>query len=828
MIRWQLAMRLLLRDWRSGELGILVTALLIAVAASTAIGFFTDRLGRGMANQSADFLGADLILASPRPVPADWVNEARNMGLQATESIGFASVVVGGDDLLLSSVKAVEQGFPLRGRLRTAAEPFAVDEATPGLPEPGEAWVAPRLLTALGLQIGDHIEVGAHRLTITRVLTFEPGQVGNPFGIAPRVLMRIADIAATRVVQPGSRIRYQYLFAGDEIDIATFRTWLTTQLDASHELIGIKEGRRTVGSALDRAERYLGLAVLVAIVLAGVAVAMAARRYSERHYDMSAMLRCLGTSQRQLLGLYLPQLLVLGLVSSALGCVLGWVAQFGLLYLLADMLPASPAAPTLWPLLAGFSTGMITLAGFALPPVLRLRNAPPLRVLRRDLLPLPGQSWLVYGAAVAAIIAVMWRYTDSWKLTLAVLFGGIALVSLLGLLALLLLWLGRRVNRRAGIAWRFGLNNLWRRAGASISQVLAFGLTLMAMAVIALVRTDLMSTWQQQLPEDVPNHFAINILPHQVDGIRSFMGSADVATTEIFPMVRGRLVTINHKTVGEAVTKEARNHNALNRELNLTWTMELQEDNRVLEGRWWKPDDEGKSLVSVESQLAGRLGIRPGDTLGFSIGGQSLHATVTSIRSVQWDSFRPNFYMIFPPEVIDQYPSTYMTSFYLPDNRKSLLRDLVGQYPAVTVLELDRLIAQVERIFRQVTLAVEYVLVFTLLAGFAVLFAALQSSQDERLYEGALLRALGASRRQLRAGHLAEFLALGGLAGILAAVGAEGLTWVLYREILNLEPAFQWPVWIIAPLAGALLIGLAGFLGTRAVVDRSPMSLLRS
>ena len=828
MIRWRLAMRLLVRNWRSGEQRILVAALVIAVAASTAIGFFTDRLGRGMANQSADFLGADLVLESPRPVEADWLSEARTRGLQTIETLEFASVVVSGDELLLSSVKAVEDGFPLRGEMRTAPTPFATDTATDALPRSGETWVAPRLLTNLGLQVGDTVEVGAHTLNITRVIAFEPGQARNPFGISPRLLMRMADVPATGVVQPGSRLTWQYLFAGREVDVAGFREWLEPRLGPSHELVGVKEGRRAVGSALERAERFLGLAVLAAIVLAGVAVAMAARRYSERHFDMSAMLRCMGATQRELLGLYLPQLLVIGLLASAIGCFLGWVAQYGLLYLLADLLPATPSAPHAWPVLAGFATGLVTLAGFALPPVMRLKDVPPLRVLRRDLLPLPSRAWLVYGAALCAIIAVMWRYTDSWPLTLSVLAGGIALTALLGLLALLLLLLSRRFNTRVGVAWRFGLNNLWRRRRSSVSQILAFSLALMAMAVVALVRTDLLTTWQRQLPADVPNHFAINILPDQVEDFEQFMKEAGVVTAQLYPMVRGRLVKINSTAVQKVVTKEERSDNALNRELNLTWTTRLQEDNSILSGRWWRPRDTGKPRVSVESQLAERLEIELGDELGFSIGGQTISAAVTSIRNVKWDSFRPNFYMVFPPEVINRFPATYMTSFKLSKEEKSLLREMVARYPAVTVLEMDRVIEQVGRIFRQVTLAVEYVLMFTLLAGFAVLFAALQASQDDRLYEGALLRALGGSRRQLRAGHLAEFAALGGLAGLLAAMGTECLAWVLYSKVLHLEHSVHWPVWFIVPVAGALLIGVAGYWGTRAVVERSPMLLLHN
>jgi len=823
----RLALRLLARDWRAGELNILAAAIVIAVAASTAIGFFTERLGRGMVSQSADFLGADLALASPRPVATAWLEHARALGVRVSETLEFASVVVHGEALQLASVRSVDAAFPLRGSLRTAPRPFATDAATTGIPAPGEAWAAPRLLTQLALAPGDRVEVGATSLVISRVLTFEPGQVGDVFGVAPRLLVNAVDVPAMEVVQPGSRLSYQYLFAGPPGELQRLRAWLQPRLEPSHQLVGVHEGRRAVGTALERAERFLGLAVMAAIALAGVAIAMAARRYSERHFDMSAMLRCLGATQRDLLRFYLVQLAVLGLLASLLGCLFGWLAQQGLLLLLAGLLPIAPSGGGIWPLLAGLATGLAVLAGFALPPVLRLRGVPPLRVLRRDLAPLPSNAWLVYGAAVATVIALMWRYTDSPVLTLAALAGAAAAAAVLALLGYALLVLGQRLQARVGVAWRFGLNNLWRRRASSLSQILAFSLALLAMAAIGLVRSDLLATWESQLPADVPNHFAINILPEQVDAVHDFLAGHGVQTSQIYPMVRGRLTRINGEAVRQAVTKEARDDNALNRELNLTWTSGLQADNAIVAGRWFREEDAGRPLVSVEEKLAARLGIGLGDELDFSVGAERFTARVSSIRSVQWDSFRPNFYMVFPPGVLEDFAATWMTSFHLPPGDKPLLVELVRDYPALTILEMDQVIAQVERIFHQVTLAVEYVLLFVLLAGFAVLFASLHASLDERLYEGALLRALGASRRQLRAGHLAEFLALGLLAGLVAAIATECLAWVLYTRVLHFDYSFKWPVWVATPLLGAVLIGAAGYHGTRAVVRRSPVLLLR-
>jgi putative ABC transport system permease protein len=826
--RWRLALRLLIRDWRAGEQRVLAAALVIAIAATTAISYFTDRLANGMLNSSAEFLGADLALISSRRLDADWLDPAREHELRIAETLEFTSVVLHGELLQLASIKAVDASFPLRGSMRTSEVVYAGDSVTEGVPQPGEAWVAPRLMQALDLAAGDFVEVGETRLRISRVLTFEPGQMRDVFGVAPRLLMNMADVPATRVVQPGSRLSWQYLFAGPPMAVSKYRKRVEGRLQAGQELLGVREGRRALGTALERAERFLGLAVLAAIVLAGVAVAMAVRRYSERHFDMSAMLRCLGATQGDILAIFLLQLLLIGLLAGVTGCLLGWLAQWGLVILLADLIPAVSAGSNLWPMLPGLATGLIILAGFALPPLMRLREVPPLRVLRRDLVPLPARSWLVYGMALLAVLALMWRYTQNWPLTLAVLAGSVAAVLVLALIGLGLLALGRYLNGHVGAAWRFGLNNLWRNRQSSISQVLAFGLTLMAMAMIALVRSDLLTAWQNQLPDNAPNHFAVNILPHEVDAMRDFLDGRGVPATKIYPMVRGRLVSINSVEVREAVTKEENNHNALNRELNLTWADRLQADNAIVDGLWWLSGDAGQPLVSVESRLAARLGIRVGDELGFTIGSERITAGVASLRAVQWDSFRPNFYMVFPPGgVLETLPATYITSFYLPSGDKQLLVDMVRQFPAVTVLELDLIMAEVGRIFRQVTLAVEYVLLFVLLAGFAVLFAALQNSLDERLYEGALLRALGASRRQLRAGHLAEYTALGVVAGLVAAMGTECLAWLLYSEVMHLDYSFKWPVWIAAPLIGAVLVGSAGYWGTRPVLQQTPLTLLR-
>lgn len=825
--RLKLAWRLLLRDWRAGELRILFAALVIAVGATSAIGFFTDRLQRAMGSQSAELLGADLILRAPRPISEAWLKQAEQLGLRHGETLEFPSMVLHGAEMRLAGIKAVADGYPLRGSLRISDAPYGAERDSRRIPPPGEAWAEARLLPLLGMEVGETLALGDIELKMTQIVAFEPGAGGNFAALAPRLLVNHSDVERAGILGVGSRVSRNYLFAGELTALARYKQWLTPQLEPSHRLVDVREDRPTVGAALERAERYLGLASLTAVLLAGVAIAMGARRYSERHFDVSAMLRCLGASQRDILALYLPQLLLLGLLGSGLGVAIGAAVQAGLFALLHELLPVRLPPPGLLPALLGLLTGLVVLAGFALPPILRLRQVPALRVLRRDLTPMPLRAWLVYGAAIGAMTLLMGRYTGSTTLTLSVLGGTLAALLLLGVLAWLLLRASRALRHGAGVAWRYGLNNLWRRPWTASGQILAFGLTLMAMALIALLRNDLLATWQAQLPERAPNHFVVNVLPAEVERFAGFLREHRIDSAQLYPLVRGRLTAVNGTPV-EQVLAPGDDGGAVNRELNLTWSATLQADNAIVAGRWWDAQDAGQALVSLEVKLAQRLGAQVGDTLLFNFGGSELAARVASLRTVKWDSFKPNFFVIFPPGVLDAQPATWMTSLYAAPGQRAAMAQMARDFPAVTVIDLERLMEQVRRIMEQVTLAVEYVLIFVLLAGFAVLYAALQASLDERLYEGALLRTLGASRYQLRAGHLAEYALLGLLAGLFAAAGSELIAWQLYSRVFQLDYAFKWPLWLLLPPLGALLIGAAGYWGTRHVVRRSPLAVLRA
>jgi putative ABC transport system permease protein len=823
---FSLAARQLLRDARAGELRVLFFALLVAVAASSAIGYFSARLNDAMLLRASEFLAADLRLSGSSQASQEQIDAGLKLGLDHAQAVEFSSVVAAADGIQLASVKAANSLYPLRGELRSAAEPYAAEEVGSG-PRPGEVWAEARLMVALNLKIGDELEIGAKTLRLSRVLTYDPDTAGDFYSLTPRVLMHLDDLAATEVVQPGSRVRFRELWRGDTETLAAYRQAVEADLEPNQRLEDARDGNRQVGGALGRAERYLNLASLAAVLLAGVAVALSAARFAARRFDASALLRCLGLSRHEALALFGLQLALLGLIASMLGALLGWAGQHVLFYLLRGLIPDDLPPADLWPALAGMATGLVALAGFALPPLAALGRVPPLRVLRRDMLPVPASSWLVYGAALVALGLIMWRLSLDLQLTLALLGGGLLAALLLGGLLLLGLQSLRRLLQRAVLPWRLGLGQLLRHPLAAAGQSLAFGLILLAMALIALLRGELLDTWQDQLPEDAPNHFALNVLPAERDAFAARLAELSPHPAPLYPVVPGRLIMINDEPVRQLVTKESRGERAIQRDLSLTWAERLPSDNLITAGRWWGAEHASDlPSVSVEAELAESLQLKLGDRLRFNVGGIEREAQVTSLRQVDWDSFQPNFYMIFEPQTLQDLPATYLTSFYLPPGQDAELIKLSRAFPSVTLLQVDALLAQLRSILAQVTLAIEYVLLFVLAAGITVLLAGLQATLDERIRQGALLRALGAERKLLISARRAEFGLLGAAAGLLAALGCELVSFLLYRYAFDMS--WQPHPWLLLlPVIGALLIGLAGVLGTRRALNASPLSVLR-
>ncbi len=823
-----LALRMLRRDWRAGEVRILALAIVVAVASISAVGFFTDRIGQILALQANELLGGDLVIASSQPLPETVLQNNRAAGLKQTNTVEFPSMVLAGERHELAAIKAVGEGYPLRGSVRIASQLFAPDEVTQGIPERGTVWLESRLLSALAVNVGDTITLGELSFTVSALITTEPARAaGNLFSIAPRLLLNIADLAETKLITPASRVRYNTLFAGDAERISAFRGAIDKVLEPGQRLQGIEDARPEVRAALDRASRFLGLSALVSVMLASVAVAMATRRFVSRHLDNCAIMRCLGAHQKTVLRIYGWQMLWLGLVASIGGVCVGYVAQFALVEILGSLAKVSLPPPSWLPVAIGVLTGMVTLLGFAVPPLLHLKDVPTLRVLRRELGTMPPRSVGTYGLGLAVLAAlIIWQAQDL-KLGAWVLFGTLATVAVLGGLAAILVVVVKRSVRRVGVAWQFGINNLTRRAQGSVVQIVGFGLGLMALLLLSIVRADLLAEWMDRLPDDTPNRFLINIQPDQVATVNRFLTNDLAEPPALFPMVRGRLVAINGQAVGENTYADERAQRLVAREFNLSWGQDLQPDNEIIAGSWWGANAAPQQALSVEEGLAKELGLDMGDSLTFRVAGSEFSAEVTNLRKVDWDTFRVNFFVIAQPGVLDNFPATYITSFYLPTEQYKLLNALLKQFPNVTVIDVAAIMDHVRGIIERVTQAVEYVFLFTLVAGLMVLYAAIQATLDERVRETAILRTLGASRRQIQRGLIAEFVALGLLAGLVAAIAASIVGYVLAERIFHLDYTVNPWLWLLGLIAGGVGVGVAGVLGTRPILFKPPLQTLR-
>jgi putative ABC transport system permease protein len=821
----KLGARSVLRDLRSGELRVLLAAVVLAVTAMSAVGFFTDRVGRAVLQRSSEVLAADLVVRSNRPISASYADQGAAEGVESAAVTSFTSVVLAGEASALADVEAASEGYPLRGLLRIADEPYGVSEEVRAVPRPGEAWADARLLARLDAGPGVELDVGEVRLRVTKVLEFRPDQGASFVDLAPTLLINLADVERTGLIQPGSRVTYRRLFAGEPDRVDRLRERLTPQLGVSERLQDVRSAGPQIVGALDRAERFLGLAALIGTLLSAVAVGMAGRRYALRQIDAVALMKCVGVSRDYVLWVNLGQLLTIGLIAGLLGVALGYVAQGGLAALLAGLAGDLPA-PGLATVLTGFVLALVILAGFALPTLLRLRDVPPLRVLRRDIGPPPTPALLVYGLAVAAFVLLLYRQAGDPKLAAWVAGGAVGTTVALTLAGVVLVWLATRVRSSAGASWRYAVAGIARRGPESVLQVAAFGLGIMVLLLLTVIRGDLMREWRATLPPDAPNRFLINIQPDEAGTVEAFL-ERRLGPVELVPLVRARVTEIGGVPLAELEFPTDRGRRLVDREGNLSWANRLQADNALIDGEWWG-EDPAPGLVSVEIDFAEDAGIGLGDEITFDVAGERFSARVASLRSVRWDSFNTNFFMVFSPGTLDEYPHTFIASVHVGEEDRGLTLDLVREHPSVTVIDIDAALEQVRSVMDQAALAVQYVFLFALLAGVVVLLAVVESNREERLFESAVLRTLGARRSQVFGAAAIEFTLIGLLAGVLAAAGANLLGAVLAARVFELDVGFNLWLWLAGVVAGVVIVGATGLVATRRVVNHPPVEVLRT
>ena len=822
------ALRSFGREIRSGEVLVLLAAVALAVAALTAVGFLTDRIGKAVARQANEVLAADLRLRSQEPIPVTWSEMAQDYGLQTAETTTFPSVVFAGDLSALATIKAVSDTYPLRGNVRIADALFGDQRTVEHTPARGEVWADGALLARVDADIGDRLSVGAIELEVTAVLTYRPDQSMGFASLAPSLLMNVADIPASGLITEGSRVGYALLVAGADQAVNQFDAAIQPELPDAVRSSNREESSERAYRAADRAQRFLSLTAIIALLLSAVAVAMSARRFAHRRMDTVALMKSLGATQGFVIAVSIVQLVLLGILGVAIGSAVGFAAEKILTTVLADLIASDLPPVGFTPVVLASGSALVLLVGFALPSLIQLRNTPPLRVLRHDAMPPSPSRILVAGLSLAAVAALLYRAVGDAQMLVILLGGIVVIAAALYLVGRGLVAMMGRFRSGVGVAWRYGLANVARRGRDSAVQVVAFGLGLTVLLLLTIVRTDLLDGWRQTLDENAPNHFMINIQPQERESVANIYRSAGVEPPEFMPLVRARMSTINGVSVKDREYPDPGGRWMANREANLSFAASLSSSNEILEGEWWPEDYDGPPLLSVEEEAAVETGLVLGDKLVFNVAGWEVEAEIASIRKINWDSFQPNFFMVFSPGALDGMPTTYISSLRLAPEERPVLVDLVRTHPSISVIDLDAILQQVRGIVQKASLAVQAVFVFTLAAGIAVLFAAVQSTIDERRFESAMLRALGARKRIVFSGVMAEFAALGAAAGVLASAGASILAAIVAVRLFELPYEFNPWLWIAGVGAGIFVVCVSGYIAARSAVNAAPVDVLRA
>ncbi len=829
---FNLALRLFRRELGRGELTVISLAIILSVLSVMTLGGVSQRVESAIMQKSTGFIAADRIMLSPQKLPEDYFDEAPMEDIEVADQVRFSSMIYFDENLQFADVKAVSESYPLRGDLLITQQPESGVGESLKAPKPGEAYVAKRLYFGLNLSIGDEIEIGVAKIKVAGVIVEEPDNSFSVFTAAPRVLMNAADIARTEVVQPGSRIAWRKMFAGPKARIDELAKWLKPKLKENEFLYGVKDAQSSISGALQRAEQFLLLAGLLGIVLAAVAIAVAAQRYCQRHYDPVAIFKTIGGSRVQIRRIYITHLLLVTFSALIIGLVAGYGLQSIAVSALSEYLPDEVPPLTIKPILMAVITGISCSLMFSAFPLMQLFEIPAIRILRRNV----GDAivinrWHMVVSALT-VLALMLLYSQNLKITAILFFGGIFLIVILMVLSQLVLRAGRSLGMRPSSPFHLAMASLRRRAQSNSIQLITFSTAIMLLLTIFILKNEILQEWQAQLPEGTPNHFLVNVAQHEVSEVETFWQKEDVTTKGLYPVVRGRLSVINDEKVRKFVSKEdgereeTEGRVGIGREINLTWRADLPAENTIVEGEWFT-GEEGEMAVSVETNVADRLSIGLGDKLTFLIGAREVVTTVTSLREVDWNTMQPNFFMILSPGTLNDFPATYITSFYLPAEQKLTINNFLRNFPTITVIEVDTIIKQIQSVIGQVSTAIQFVLIIVIVAGVLVLSAQVQSSMEERKQETVILRTLGAKGSLIRWSIALEFLLLGVIAGFMATFAAEATLWVLQSSVFNMEPSIHWSLWWIGPVTGGAFVSIVGLLMTVNLLRTRTADLLR-
>ena len=825
---FKFAAKAFFRQSRSGEVLVMIAAISMAVASLSAVGFLTDRISLSIEKQASELLAADLRISSPEPIPEEWIDLAKERKLDLASSQSFPSVVYSQDGNALARIKAVSSMYPLRGTVRISDNDSSDEYEVKKIPSPSEVWVDQAILYRLNAEIGDEISIGNSDFKITAILRYRPDQSIGFASLSPTVLMNISSIPGTGLITEGSRVNYSMLIAGENNEVQTFSELMSVKVNDSARISNPSDSSERTNQTINRSKQFLSLTVIISVLLSGIAISMSARRFAKKRMDMIALMKSFGAKRRFILQTITIQLTMIGLTGVILGSIMGFIVENLVANLIADLFMSELPSPTFQTLFIGLLAAFILLPGFAFSSLLQLSNTSAIKVLRKNAIPAPPSELFIAGGALLSLSILLYYFVRDIELLAVIILGMLIISLLLFFIGQILAQILGSLRGGFGASWRYGLANVSRRGRDSAIQIVAFGLSLTALLLLSLIRTDLLTDWQKALGENTPNYFLINIQSYQTEGIREILKSSDGVNPEFVPLVRARMTKINGQSVQDRSYPDERGNWLANREANLSWSKTVNSKNKVTDGSWWSADYKGPPLVSIERSAAEDMGVAVGDNLTFLIAGENITAEISSIREVDWNSFSPNFFLVFSPNSLDTFPSSFISSMYLDKSENQILKELQINYPTVSVVDLDPILQQVRQVITKVSIAVQAVFIFTLIAGITVLFSAVHSTIDERKFESALLRAVGMKTRNVIISLLSEFSAIGLSAGILAASGASILAWQIASRFFEISYIFNLSLWLAGIVCGVVLVSLFGYIASRDAIKSPPVNVLRN